>query len=864
MLQCRATRCKSVTVIGSALKSEEGVSLAELLIAVTIAGIVILGSVHAFRLISHGTQYSKARTLATNLGQEKIQILKQQSYNRLMVTTHTATYPDLTPAVLYDDGYYPLESILEGSIQFDRITYVQVAQEVSGEIATLAPTTPDTGMKLITATVVWSQGDEKKSIQMRNVASNPDMVMSNAIFSGTIRNASTLVPISNAAVNIAENVGWQDTSDAAGQYAINLAPGSTPTLYNLVASAYGYFTASSAQTIGPLQTITVNFNLAPMSSGTIKGSAWLNDHLVISQVVAGTQAASGYWQEYVEVFNPTTAAVTMNGEIGLRFQRPADSSKLAIAVTYVSPSVSSGGFYLFANTTTINAGGVAVAADAYWSAANSPTDFPYFSVQENIIPDADNQPGEGGGALELYRITGGVTQDIVGWDRNSGGQSAPFSETQGIDQNIGLQQGEQYVRFASTAGWSSVLGPAYDSYDNDRDFANLQPMQLPPRNSATAALPVVAGAPAFGAVASTADDLSSPAEAVSVGSPPYAEFTLTPVSTGTFVVYVTSGSLYGAVENVTVSASAVIWVPNGGTTPGCSTALCGVIASTEATQGFVAGRVTNAAGGVISPTISVSDGFQTVPSNAAGSYFLSMATGVYTVTANPNNLIANYISQSSMSVTVNLGQVASGVDFVLSQGGLISGYVTRDGLNALSGIGVTALDAVGSPRAEAVSGSDGRFLLVNLATGSYTVEPVLDSGETSSPTSANATVTAGATVSIGTFTIVGAFGTVAGSVQASGSPIKTGVLVVISTATITGLTPPALSAATLSGSPYYVGSSYEDGSYRVEVRGSTSTVFRAVAYYSAFSGETPVFSSRTVTGIAVTAGQTTSGVNFSW
>src|SRR3989338_1351561 len=170
---------------------ESGLTLTELMIATAILSIGILGSVAAFRYIAQSAQNSKARTLASNLAQEKMQILKQQSYYRLLVTTGTAYQTDFDPVIPYDAGYYPPESILEGGIHFTRLTYVQIAQEDSGQIVTLPPTTPDTGLKRGLVAVIWHEGSTYKNLQINGVASHPDTAMGTAILTGRVRNAAT-------------------------------------------------------------------------------------------------------------------------------------------------------------------------------------------------------------------------------------------------------------------------------------------------------------------------------------------------------------------------------------------------------------------------------------------------------------------------------------------------------------------------------------------------------------------------------------------------------------------------------------------------------------------------------------------------
>jgi hypothetical protein len=88
------------------------------------------------------------------------------------------------------------------------------------------------------------------------------------------------------------------------------------------------------------------------------------------------------------------------------------------------------------------------------------------------------------------------------------------------------------------------------------------------------------------------------------------------------------------------------------------------------------------------------------------------------------------------------------------------------------------------------------------------------------------------------------------------------VMIVCSTSTFT--VPPTLNSGTLTGAGYYSTNSYEDGTYTMDVYGSTTTTYNLYAYYTQFSAVSPTVSTRTATSISVTAGQTTSGVNFSW
>ena len=221
---------------------------------------------------------------------------------------------------------------------------------------------------------------------------------------------------------------------------------------------------------------------------------------------------------------------------------------------------------------------------------------------------------------------------------------------------------------------------------------------------------------------------------------------------------------------------------------------------------------------------------------------------------------------SSNSISVDAGEIHGGVDFTLYQGGRVSGKITRDGTNGLPGVAVAIFDANSVAKDQQVSGADGRFTSVILSTGYYVVQPEIGALEASNPTASTVTILGlGSTMFSSTFTITGALGAITGTVTSGGQPIKTGVLIVVTTTTLTGSPPepPALSSATLNGSPFYMVSSMENGTYQVEVR--NGSLYHVYAYYpSVGSASTVIYSSSTAANVSVTAGQTVSGVDFSW
>jgi len=836
-----------------------GVTLIELMIAVSILTIAIAGLAGSFSYIQKAIQASKNRTLASNLAQEKMQILKQKVYYQVLVTSDPAhNSVDFTPETLdYDTGYFPPESVKEAGVVYTRYTYVQVAREDSGGITLLAPNIPDTGMKLITVHVVWEQGGVKRKLSLRNIMSNPDTVMSNSAFNGYVRDSNGLAPINGALVSVVENSGWRDTADITGQYNFYASPGG----YTLSATAENYFPQTRSVYIGANQTQTQTFDLVRMATGTIDGYVWIADHLVISQIVGSTVSSSGYDQEYVEVFNPTTYTWTVNGEIGLKFQRVGDPSKNVISIDYINDDISPGGFYVFANTGTIRAGGGEVEADAVWSAGNPVASFPHFAIDQNIVPVFEDGGGEGAGAVELYRVDDGKVMDQVGWDRNSESKSAPFFETDGYDQGVGLQRNEAYVRKASTAGVDASYGPGYDANNNNVDIVGYQPIPFAPGCTGTPARTVLAATPAVGAVVTADDGLSGSALAVAAGATPSAYFRLVDVATGTWRVLLSSGAYSLEQSSVVIASAGSVH-----TFPGQDTFLDEAI-----TEGLITGRILSAANSPISPAIVVTPGAMGSPTTAStsnGRYTLRVMPGIVDITANPAvGGTALYVTQSSNSIQIEAGEIHSGVDFTLYQGGRLSGFITRDGINPLPGIAVAIIDGNGIARDQQVSGLDGRFTSVNVSTGLYYVQPAVGSHELATPDIVMETVdTSGVTIFSDTFTISGAMGYVTGAVRSGGQPIRTGVLIVVTTATLTGTppAPPDLSVATLTGTPYYLVSSLEDGTYLAEVRGSTTTPYKVYAYYPTPSGMAVSIVSTTTANVLVTPGQTTSGVDFLW
>lgn len=858
--------------------NRSGVTLTELMVAVAVMSVAVVGLMGSFIGIQKALQVSKSGTLAVTLAQEQMQILQQKVYYQILITTNPAYDTNFTPNVEYDPGYTPPQTILEGGITYTRYTMVEVAREDSGAIVILPPGTPDTGMKLVTVTVIWREGSEWKKQTLRTIVANPDTVTANAIFQGTVRNAATAAAIPGAVVNVAENLGWRDTAGASGVYSIGLSPGS----FTLGTVVPGYFPVHRSVSIAANQTQTQDFDLVPMSSGSVlSGPAlWYNPSVVISQVVVSSAQAdqSNFELQLVELFNPTGAPITVgsgstpdqvrlniiSGCSGANYVT-CNGGTYGIKLNYANTTIPASGYYLIANTSSFTVNGTTYTADAvYADDANGYCTAAPLAASWNTVstPPVKKMAATNHSATFYITNSSGVILDAFGWDH--AGIVSNHCETSCMQVANGGPIGEQFVRAVSTAtsvADHSLFGRVYDSNANRVDFSSTTGgFAYPVFNSASPALPFISGKPAVNAVVSATDGLSLSTRAYATGSPPIAKFALTQVATGTWTLYVSSGSFLLQHDTVTVTASGSIW-----SLPSTSTFL-----DTQNSSAFIEGRVTDVLGVAISPAIPVDPGATGAvryANTANGRYLLSVTPGTVDVIANSGSgSAANYVSASSIGVTATLGAVTGGVDFLLSQGGRVSGFVTRDGVNALPGIALSVADINGYSRDQPVSGTDGRFTSLNISTGFYVVTPALDEMESVSPSSVAVTVTSGGNVFASTFTVSGALGRITGAVTLGGLPLRTGALIVVTTATLAGSppAPPALSSATLTSSPYYLASSMEDGTFSVEVRQSTSPAYRVYAYYSTVSGAAATINALSQTNVQVLAGQTVTGVNFAW
>ncbi|HBB66906.1 MAG: hypothetical protein A2X28_04795 [Elusimicrobia bacterium GWA2_56_46] len=877
------------SLIPHPLPARGGFSLAELMIAMAVITIGVVAAMGSFKYINVALAQSRLKSIATNLAQEKMEVLKNKSYFQLMVTTAPVVSSGFTTNFVYDSNNYPPETItLWGMPALTRAVNVDYASVSGSNISTVPYSYSDPGMKKITVYVFWTDRGENRKVQLDSYYQNPSAATLSAGFRGVIREGGS--PAGGVLVQVAGVPKWRGYSDSGGNYSFQVAPGS----YTLVCSSAGFFpqTTSTSLFVSDGNYTPKDFSIVRIASGTVGSDSLyaINPSLVISQVVASTVQVSGVDVQYIELFNPTPAPINIGDavshSINLNFTSKYPSPDQVctdIPLTYVSTFAVSGGYYLIANTSGFTVNGLAITADAYYTdtanTACSNTSVPGYLW---LLPY--EKP------ILMYNRSGtvwltdssGSTLDAVGWTNNSAASIPGQCETGCISLPGGLNRNDQLVRFSTPCAVGTSYGRAYDSGDNLNNFyyntGVAVGINYRPFSSASPKQAVLSGVPALSAYV-FADDGNSYAVRSSSGyvtgpqgqTCPYSSFTIVGVSTGVWKVTAIYGDYLATISSVTVLQNVSTSVPNGITVSSWPVSgFSYMLLSSTYTGGLASGYVYGAGpdywtrlGG---KRVGSSDGNYTT-TDSQGWYFLPVSTGTAVITANYNSNDGNYTTSDNVA-TILQGVVSNIPDFHLAKGGYLKGYVTS-GTGAIPNIPVRASN--GGPVYEDTTDSTGYFYIF-AATSSvaYTVTPELDplQGYTSVPSYplVSSVTTAGATVFAGTITVIGALGTISGSVSYDGAPITTGVLVVASTAAV----PSPLNTIYASSAPaqaiLYSVSSKSDGTYSLEVRSSTTSTYYVRAFYPVVDVKTGSvsYTSKSSSTISVGAGAEVTGKNFSW
>lgn len=848
----------------ASLSRRAGVTLTELMIAVSVLTIGVIGSMGAFKYINKAMTRSRIKTIATNLAQEKMEVLRNKPYFQLLVTTATTLSTGYSTNFSYDtDNYPPQTFTLWGMPALTRVVNVDYIT-LSGSVATpLSYSDNDPGMKRVTVTVMWTQEGTPQKVQIESYYENPTAAVLSAGFTGTVTNAAGGAAVGDALVQVQGSPKWRGYSDpVTGVYRFQVAPGT----YTLVCSTQGYFPANSSTLYVAAGAYTSqNFPLNKIGTGTISGMAYIRDHLLISQVVGSSVNRTGEYQEWVEVYNPTTWTWTMATGLGtgggtgsnsvvIFTYTEEGSGEVFPHFNYRSLSLDASSYFLFANTGTVSAVGINREADAIY---NDSSDWDFDDMDDVIKTGAPSPAGH----MIMGNVVTMTEYDVLGWNATSNGNGAKKLATKyegaAIVQAQGLELGEAYTRRTQIGGFTSTRGRCDDTQNNNNDFYVATPVPYQPRNTSDFQV-CYTGTPAEGAVVDANDGLSSSALVSSTGY-----FLLTNVATSavlnadsTWEVLAASYTIFNSSAGLTITAGQNKDVG----TLVLSTAISGGIAS-----GYVYGSGPDQNRPL--PSIKVGSGGLTATTNSLGYYRLFLNAGLAIITANIGLENGSYQSADE-NVTMTEGEVTTVPDFHLAQSGTIKGYVTA-GTGALPNIVVQATN--GGPVYEDTSDSTGNYYIsATTSSVAYTVTPVLDPLQSytslpASPLTATLT-TPGSTVFAGTITVVGAMGTIAGTVVASTASVTTGVLVVASTVAVTDPLPTFTAASSPSEAVYYAASSQADGTYSLDVRSSTSTPYDVRAFYpvvNAVSGSVS-YTSRSSTNVWVSSAGATTTRHFVW
>ncbi|HAX62111.1 MAG TPA: hypothetical protein DCX95_06140, partial [Elusimicrobia bacterium] len=512
------------------------------MITILIVSIVILGVITTFSSIGKGLITGKTRTIANNLAQEKIEILKNISYARLLVTPEGYNY---FPAGAGYTEYEP-ETLNVGDANYTRYTTVWKAEESGTEISTMSPTATDQGIKKIKIEVKWTENNEQKSLVLYNLRDDPNRSTMEGKIYGIISSTAS-VGISAARVEVVQDINRNATTDATGYYLIKTT---SPATVQLNVSKDGYWSKKSSNF--SVDTNPQNLQLTAKEKGNAYGFVYKRDHLVISEICA---ALSDDTTEYVELYNPTTYTITIDGNYKLKYVNALNVVSNFPALTYNNSSVDSHKYFLIASYGSVSG----ITADATYTPAQ--------------MPYSDNKGGVG-----LLTTIYDVWVDSIGWGP---GVAAPANAIEGTGFTSGTTFGINdsmerlsFPTFTAADMTGDANGNAWDTNNNSADWILHEDDITNPQNSSMIAETPVCGTPVGYAVVSADDGLSS---AVSADSTGY--YYLTGIATGSVTLYGSSLTLSGVEPNTTITAV-------GNTNRD-------IILSSTSEGGFISGRVIN-------------------------------------------------------------------------------------------------------------------------------------------------------------------------------------------------------------------------------------------------------------------------------
>jgi len=238
-------------------------------------------------------------------------------------------------------------------------------------------------------------------------------------------------------------------------------------------------------------------------------------------------------------------------------------------------------------------------------------------------------------------------------------------------------------------------------------------------------------------------------------------YTLNGLPSGTYRVEarIDNPNMNYAVESQTASVTA------GSETTGVNFVL--------ASGASISGTVTDSAGNPIANAqlnawnTEGGDGSGWAMTDSDGTYTMTgLSSGIYNV-----EVTSGSYASAATTVTVTSGQDVTGVDFVLSVGGSISGTVTYSDSSPAPNLRVECWNEMGSGGGESWTESDGTYTIMGLSTGTYRVEVRIDDSTSNyAVDSQTVSVTAGSETT-GVNFVLASGGSISGTVTDASGPV---------------------------------------------------------------------------------------------
>jgi len=440
-------------------KKKKGFTFVEMVVSMTIISIIVLGVASVIDRIYKQMTNEHFLSTINDIARNKIQTLRDIPYDQLP-TTDLPTYygysvwikvygsNDLEYSFPYDPVNFPVETITVNNNVFNVFTYIQrskLMDRMGNNQMEADSRQDDMGTKSITVVVCGRQGNQNQYFATRvmSISQDPNVRSGTCLVQVEGRSNEAGNPVINSmSISIVEQPNNTATSYPGHMATFNIPPGQY-TLYG----GGGIFTSTSmiVNVLPPpnVNKYTMYFSSIPLTG--LKTYVYIADHLLISQF--GYENGSSY----IEIFNPTDAAVSISSITSLTVQYGSTPTVVALPA---GDTIKAKSFYLIAD-------------------GPMPGNTVNYSVTAPLL-----QQGLTGG-IQIVQASG--KSDSVGWiiaasDTNT---ISGFFEGAPLITSAGMQDNVQFTRAVSTGtiirqytdGDTNIYGPAYDSNNNPTDFS---------------------------------------------------------------------------------------------------------------------------------------------------------------------------------------------------------------------------------------------------------------------------------------------------------------------------------------------------------------------------------------------------------